>query len=58
MGEQYDLNIKDKRLAALYHEAKAINVTTLTNSALMLCRVFLELSTDYFLETMKVAVPH
>ncbi|MCD8456105.1 hypothetical protein LPH50_09130 [Xylella taiwanensis] len=52
------MNIKDKRLAALYHEAKAINVTTLTNSALMLCRVFLELSTDYFLETMKVAVPH
>lgn len=51
------LRVKDKRLAELYKEARDINVATLTNSAAVLCRLFLELSTDYFLKIAKVPLP-
>ena len=56
-GAQHALKIKDKRLAELYNEARDINVVSLTSSAAMLCRLFLELSTDYFLKAMKVPLP-
>lgn len=57
IGSGYVLRIKDKRLAELYKEARDINVVTLTNSAAVLCRLFLELSTDYFLKSVKAPLP-
>lgn len=57
VGPSNVLRIKDRRLAELYKEARDINVATLTNSAAVLCRLFLELSTDYFLKTAQVPFP-
>src|SRR3546814_19557954 len=51
------LAVDEPRLNSLYDEALRLNPSTLTNAGALLTRVFLELSTEHFLKTMKVTVP-
>src|SRR3546814_2587126 len=51
------LAVDEPRLNSLYDEALRLNPSTLTNAGALLTRVFLELSTEHFLKTMKVPVP-
>src|SRR3546814_14127450 len=51
------LAVDEPRLNSLYDEALRLNPSTLTNAGALLTRVFLELSTEHFLKTMKVHVP-
>src|SRR3546814_2015319 len=56
-GRQNMLAVDEPRLNSLYDEALRLNPSTLTNAGALLTRVFLELSTEHFLKTMKVPVP-
>lgn len=56
-GKEYAINIKEVRLNALYDEAMRLNPENLPNSAAILTRVFLELSTDYYLSKKKIPLP-
>jgi len=56
-GRENVLAITEPRLNALYDEALHLNPDSHPNSAAILTRVFLELSTDYFLTATKVALP-
>lgn len=56
-GKEYAINIKEVRLNALYNEAMRLNPEILPNSAAILTRVFLELSTDYYLTKKKIPLP-
>jgi len=56
-GREFVLHITEPRLNALYREAQSLNPDVLPNSAAVLTRVFLELSTDHFLTKKKVPIP-
>lgn len=49
--------IRDPRLTQLYDEARRISTEDFTAAAAVLVRVFLELSTDHFLKSLKVPRP-
>ncbi len=56
-GKDYAINIKEIRLNALYYEAMRLNPDNLPNSAAILTRVFIELSTDHYLSKKKIPLP-
>src|SRR3546814_3895520 len=56
-GRQNMLAVDEPRLNSLYDEALRLNPSTLTNAGALLTRVFLELSPEHFLTTLKVPVP-
>lgn len=56
-GREFTLVISEPRLNALYEEALHLNPDNLPNSAAILTRVFLELSTDHYLTKAKAALP-
>ena len=55
-GRDHQLSVKDARLNGLYNEALSLPAK-LANTAGVLTRVFLELSTDHFLLKKKIALP-
>lgn len=56
-GRDHHLRVTDPRLAELYQEALRLQPAKLANTGGVLTRVFLELSTDFFLIHQKVPVP-
>ena len=56
-GREFTLVISEPRLNALYEEALHLNPDNLPNSAAILTRVFLELSTDHYLTKAKAPLP-
>lgn len=52
-----ELPIRDPRLAQVYKEARTLNADRFPATSAVMLRVFLELSTDHFLLSMKVPVP-
>lgn len=56
-GREFTLVISEPRLNALYEEARHLNPDSLPNSAAILTRVFLELSTDHYLTKATAPLP-
>ena len=56
-GRDHQLPVNDARLGGLYREALRLQPIGLANTGGILTRVFLELSTDHFLITKKIALP-
>jgi len=56
-GREFALHILEPRLNALYLESKELNPERMPNAGAIMTRVFLELSTDYFLTKKKAPIP-
>ncbi|WP_146084059.1 hypothetical protein [Xanthomonas albilineans] len=56
-GKGYDLRIEDPRLNRLYEEARNLDPDGFPNTAALLMRVFLELSSEFYLTAKQIAIP-
>ncbi|HVB66211.1 MAG TPA: hypothetical protein VND01_00780 [Candidatus Acidoferrales bacterium] len=56
-GKAYTLAIDDPRLQHLYIEAQKLRPEGLANCAAILTRVFLELTTEFYLEKLQILIP-
>jgi hypothetical protein len=56
-GREHDLRIRDPRLNNLYSEARELNPDDFPNTAALLTRVFLELSSEFYLTEKKISIP-
>lgn len=56
-GKDSALSVQEPRLVALYEEARTIKPDQVPNSAAILTRVFLELSTEHYLQKFQILLP-
>lgn len=56
-GKEHGLRIRDPRLNNLYGEARKLDADEFPNTAALLIRVFLELSSEFYLTEKKIPIP-